>query len=375
MKKRFGGVIVATIATITALAVVESALRLVADGLLSRAEIDTGSPYSFYRYDAELGWASIPSILGTLTRNEFSHEVRINSHGLRGPERTREKPPGVRRIAVLGDSFTWGVGAAEPELFTTLIEKELRGTEVLNFGVAGYSPVQYHLLTEKVLSFHPDVVVVAFCLGNDFIDNVQWRRYRYYKPFARLDEKGEIVLDGYPIPHIRRLNGQRGGIFYEHSYVYRLIDKAVLSQLNLFDFGQKGLPLVDTGVDFYRESPPPEVEQAVRINAGLLKLLVSAYAARTVPVVVVAAATKCELGKCFPDLLQPTDRALRHLQASVAGLGVRLVDPTGKLTLDDFWAHDAHWRPSGHRKIADSLVPHLREILDKEALATGFSRP
>ena len=234
--KRLAGIGIAVVATIVALAAVEIALRLFAGGLLEQAGRDAGSPYSFYRYDAALGWSSIPGIHGTLTRAEFTHEVRINSHGLRGPETSREKAPGVRRIAVLGDSFTWGVGASEKEHFTTLVENALPGTQVLNFGVSGYSPVQYHLLTEKVLSFEPDAVVIVFCLGNDFIDNVQWRRYRYYKPFARLDEKGEIVLDGYPIPFAKRhLQGQRETAFYERSYAFRLFDKAVLGHIRLFN--------------------------------------------------------------------------------------------------------------------------------------------
>lgn len=363
--KRLAGIGIAVVATIVAMAAVEIALRLFAGGFLGQAGRDTGSPYSFYRYDAELGWSSIPGIHGTLTRTEFSHEVGINSHGLRGPETSREKAPGVRRIAVLGDSFTWGVGASEKEHFTTLVENALPGTQVLNFGVSGYSPVQYHLLTEKVLSFDPDVVVIVFCLGNDFIDNVQWRRYRYYKPFARLDANGEVVLDGYPLPYAKRhLQGERPTAFYERSYVFRLFDQAVLGQISLFnDFGQKGLPLAEGGSDFYRSAGSPEVDLAVRINAGLFRLIASAYSARGIPLVVVAGPTKCEFGRCFPDLPQPTDRALRHLKASLEGLDLRIVDPTRDLTLDDFWAQDAHWRPSGHRKIAGSLVPHLREIL------------
>jgi hypothetical protein len=364
--RRLAGVGIATVATVVALAALEGALRLFAGGLLEQVGRDAGSPYSFYRYDAKLGWSSIPGARGTLTRKEFSHEVRINSHGLRGPETGREKPPGVRRIAVLGDSFTWGVGASEQELFTSLVEAALPGTQVLNFGVSGYSPVQHRLLTEKVLSFDPDVVVIVFCLGNDFIDNVQWRRYRYYKPFARLDEKGEVVIDGYPIPYAKRhLQGQGATTFYERLYAYRLLDKAVLSQVPLLnDFGQKGLRLDEGGSDFYRSAATPEVDLAVRINAVLFKGIASTYAARGIPLLVVAGPTKCEYGRCFPDLPQPTDRALRHLQASLAGLRLRLVDPTRELTPDDFWAHDAHWRPSGHKKIADAIVRHLAEILN-----------
>src|SRR5215831_18680771 len=43
---------------------------------------------------------------GGLARGEV--EYRVNELGLRGPETTLEKPPGVRRVAVLGDSIAFG---------------------------------------------------------------------------------------------------------------------------------------------------------------------------------------------------------------------------------------------------------------------------
>ena len=68
-----------------------------------------------------LGWSNIPDARGVFSRAEFSYELNINSLGLRGAEITPDKPAGIRRVAVLGDSFVWGIGAADDELFTTLL--------------------------------------------------------------------------------------------------------------------------------------------------------------------------------------------------------------------------------------------------------------
>ncbi len=101
-------------------------------------------------------------------------EYRINALGLRGPETTVAKPPGARRIAVLGDSIAFGYWVAEPDAFPRQLELllgQVRGpgpaVEVLNFGVPGYNLDQeIEVLRTRALDFEPDVVVIAFCLND-----------------------------------------------------------------------------------------------------------------------------------------------------------------------------------------------------------------
>src|SRR5258708_21612512 len=48
--------------------------------------------------------------------------VKTNSYGYRDREFSLEKPPGMLRIVMLGDSFTEGWGAPEQETFSKRIE-------------------------------------------------------------------------------------------------------------------------------------------------------------------------------------------------------------------------------------------------------------
>jgi hypothetical protein len=89
-----------------------------------------------------------------------------NSHGQRDVERSLEKPPGVRRILLLGDSVVEGIGIRDLD---DTISRQLEGlypdgrTEVLNFGVSSYcTKAEVALLEEKGLEFRPDVVVLIF---------------------------------------------------------------------------------------------------------------------------------------------------------------------------------------------------------------------
>ena len=96
--------------------------------------------------------------------------------------RTREYDLGPARrglrVAALGDSFTFASGALPHEdHWTTLLENELddrsdRPIEVLRLGVPDTGPAfQLRLWQIEVSHLAPDVVVLAFFVGNDFVDH------------------------------------------------------------------------------------------------------------------------------------------------------------------------------------------------------------
>jgi len=95
-------------------------------------------------------------------------EFRTNSLGLRDREYSVPKPPNVFRILMLGDSFTEGGGlpaeATVPKQLETLLNRNCgHAFEVVNAGVASYSPILEYLLLKTVgLALHPDLVVLEF---------------------------------------------------------------------------------------------------------------------------------------------------------------------------------------------------------------------
>lgn len=109
---------------------------------------------------------------GGEARAEVGYQV--NQLGLRGPETTLEKPAGVRRVALLGDSIAFGYWVSQEQGFAHQLEALLNDAgaasgrvEVLNFGVPGYNLEQeIEALRARALAFSPDLVVVLFCLND-----------------------------------------------------------------------------------------------------------------------------------------------------------------------------------------------------------------
>ncbi len=128
-----------------------------------------------YESDAELGFRPRPGASGVFFNGV---PFTLNSLGLRGRE-IGERRPGTPRVFCLGDSFTAGKGVRDGESFPDVLERELcrrlvdRPVEVVNGGVIAYgTDQQAGLLRRLGPALRPDVVVVAFFVGNDFGDNL-----------------------------------------------------------------------------------------------------------------------------------------------------------------------------------------------------------
>jgi len=99
-------------------------------------------------------------------------KAEISSQGLNDREFSVKKPKDVYRIAVVGDSVSFGWKVKPKESFPKIIEdilnkREERKYEVINFSVPGYNTAQeYELIKKKVLKFEPDAVLLVYC-GND----------------------------------------------------------------------------------------------------------------------------------------------------------------------------------------------------------------
>ncbi|MEZ4859973.1 MAG: SGNH/GDSL hydrolase family protein [Caldilineaceae bacterium] len=161
--------------------------------------------------DPQTGWALEPNAEGRWFNPMYEYDVpvTINALGLRSPAIDYVKAPGVYRVLTLGDSYVEGLQTPLAETFPQQLAQELTQhldanvkVEVISAGVSGWGTDQQLLwLRAEGASYQPDLVLLAFYPGNDFMNNYMPLEFSNFgsvrKPWFALD-KGVLQLHDFP---------------------------------------------------------------------------------------------------------------------------------------------------------------------------------
>jgi hypothetical protein len=323
---------------------VEAVLRV------SDAVPEVGSPLSgFHQSDPYLGWVGKPNRHLHYRRPEFDTLVQLDAEGWRQPEPPRPPDP-THRILVLGDSFTWGWGVSQGEVFTDLLQAALPATvAVYNRGVVGFGTGQEYLLLQRELAARPyDTVVLMFFI-NDLADNTDGKEG--HRPYFELVD-GDLRARNQPALAQTSPVDQ---FLKQHSRAYGFVD---------FELGMLKRRFAGEANDerAYRHAPAVDFHDlpGYPVTARLLgemQRLTREHGARFF-LVYIPQRSEFELDAPFPyvrsvhamvdDIARREGMPLLDLAAPFrerAKAGERLVYPI-----------DAHWTPAGHRLAADVLL-------------------
>ncbi|MDQ3699149.1 MAG: SGNH/GDSL hydrolase family protein [Gemmatimonadota bacterium] len=128
----------------------------------------------------------------TVNAGYFDYSYTVNRQGFRATREYGRKQAGVKRVLVLGDSFTFGVGVDDGATYPQRVEDRLSAwcgpgrVEVINGGVGGYGTSHELVFFERYgRPLAPDVVVLGF-MAADPEDNL-------LRGLHRLD--GDLLVD------------------------------------------------------------------------------------------------------------------------------------------------------------------------------------
>jgi hypothetical protein len=177
-----------------ALLLAEGTLRLFAPPQLAKIRYPC-----VYAPDPETGYRCLPHASGVAAGHfEYENRVEINAQGFYDDE-PRDPSRAHPRILAVGDSYTAALNLPKPQVWTSVLERELvaRGfpdADVVNAGLDGTgSDVHARRIRELAARFRPDVTLLAF-FANDLGDVLDGR-------FQRECYRGLVL--SYPSPEHR----------------------------------------------------------------------------------------------------------------------------------------------------------------------------
>jgi lysophospholipase L1-like esterase len=268
-------------------------------------------------------------------------ELRYNSLQFRD----REPPPrasGVRRVAVLGDSFTEGQGVKEEDVYPRVLEAALKtrgpGWEVLNYGRRGADFPALDDTFEELLAHDPDVVVYGMLL-NDCESSEEFRaRHPFVTGILDGPRQKLVLMSGRP-PF-----GQRTALFVRRRMDQYRLDRAMRAwYADLYgDVNREGWLRTQAAIE--------RMHRRMALRGG--HLLVATW-----PVL-------AHLGE---------DYAFRGAHEKIGKFchtsGIAWIDLLPVLQgrrAEDLWVHphDPHPNALAHRLVAESLAPAVIRLVD-----------
>ena len=317
--------------------------------------------------DDAIGYRLRPGASIRFATPEFTTDIAINPQGVRDEPVPSPKPPGERRVVVLGDSIVLAVQVEAHETFTARLQNRLNanapgGYRVVNAGVQGYGPVDELLFFRRVAShFEPDVVLITIFVANDAIEAADrlWRLDPSRRTDPALQEEAEQRL--------RRL--------VRRSMVAQILRLRVRQALERFS----ARPAPDRRILGYAEQPPAAVLAAfdtARDVVARMDAEIRARGARSA-IVLVPARFQLDPGELrrvqemvgADGFTVTADGASRRFEEALAPLGVPMLDllPVFRSAPDPdgiFFERTVHLTPAGHELTAAAIA----RFLDAEGL-------
>ncbi len=323
-------------------------------------------------YHPDFGWFNRPGYRGVLKGpDENESGIAINSRGLREEEIDYPKPPGGKRIIVLGDSFAWGFGLQAEERFSDLLKKEFPAVQVVNLGVVGYSTDQECVLLEKEgMKYAPDAALVLVH-DTDIFHNALSANYGKEKPHF-VFEGGRLAMKGVPVPRVesRVIEENRKADEGKLSGI-----KMVLARSKLYGFLSSRLkriaPVKKLLVGAGLIEPGRPIGEDVALTAAIILRM-----KESVPDLWVLLVPSQEVVSSYAPgsririkEAEAIDReeAVRMLKGYLAAKGIGVVDLTAEFTgaaakgVRLYFRSDNHWNREANRLAASAIAAAWRK--------------
>ncbi|MDH3638779.1 MAG: SGNH/GDSL hydrolase family protein [Gammaproteobacteria bacterium] len=299
------------------------------------------------------GWELIPGAAGVGKEGEV---IQVNSAGFRDREWTQAKQADTKRIAVVGDSFTFGMAVNLDDSYVKQLQgflnDEASNIEVLNFGVIGYGMWQYQVLLEReILKYKPDLIVVGFFLDDILVSTPPYATDKTWKGKNPFEDTIPDEFNGsYSWNLIRNMDG-----LLQMKYRYNKKGHEYLRGI------EDRKRYIGSDSEYYKLQVGAMNSDVYKSFRRSFKKFLDLTTAHGIPLI----------AAYIPDASQIHESERQHINEFFKGVAgefnVPLVDVTSMFEQAPdpralyLFPLDAHTSPEGHRYIATALADEIKQ--------------
>jgi len=328
-----------------------------------------------FEKDNILGWRLIPGTCGDYRTWEYQTHVCTNSAGFRDREYPVKRVSGIKRIVVLGDSFTSGFGVHDADIFTEFMEDRLmERTEIMNFGINGFGPVQeYLLLKTRAAKYRPDLVVMVIYLGNDFDDISGFSDWidGYGRPKVTFIDGEMAILTPHSKVHSPRKREEKCQM--PSSHFANFIDKS-MNSLKKDKYAIENMP---AELRICKTTPDDQISASLKLMGDIIGETNNFCNNNGIRLLIVAAPSIVQVheDRYWSKIMKTYNIRADDYDLNIPAItlkqicekqGIALCDLTPRLKnaaargKSLYYAEDLHWNAEGHRVVAESLSTFIK---------------
>ena len=337
----------------------------------------------FITLDPCVGHINKPRISGTHVFADDKNFVEFNSRGFHDVDHSITPKEGVKRVLLIGDSFTEALQVKRSEIFSRLLENNLSEakipTEVISLGISSYGTDQALMMYRCVgRLYKPDLVLLNFS-PNDSGDN--YFKKSPYKP-QFYEENGKLILDESYVANVEnrikeRTSFSKEGVLFwikENSYAARYLKKKY-DIIAANRIAKNSNDLARNTVALVKKVNDEEQAKAWSLTARLIEELNKEVKQDGAKLVVVKIPGQPEFIEELKKIVTNIDdydpsiarKTLKNISDS-RGIGYLdlqdAIERGGKFE-DLYFPVDKHWKVKGHEVASEEIANF---ILDKNLL-------
>ena len=309
-----------------------------------------------------------PNSRGQTSHSEYQHSSQHDQYGWRNPCFNHSKPA---TAIIIGDSYTYGIGVSDADLLQCQAKIFSPDSNIYAMGIPGAAISQYL----RILNTHSGVIQelkpsnktvnLALCMGNDFEDLIA-----YGLPKNAQESETALAMPQFQRSGSKQVLSSINTTLMQQAWIadLRLVQALKLGILQNSKIKDHGNFYSNYGGQTLYKKTSPDQTIALARALNKLKNDFSTAGFKLGTIVLIPDGNEvsddrlerdAQLGGFKSSDINSSYKFDGMLNACKKS-GLKCIDFRDKLKGDDYYVYDGHFRPSGVKAMAKSIINYLQ---------------